>query len=369
MIEATMATTMPCSTPTSDHGHGDEGGDDELVGAEAQDLAHAREVDELDADEEHHRGQHRLGHVLDGDGQEQQHDGHDGAGGDLGELAAAAGAVDHLGLGGGSVDDEGAVRAGHGVGRAEPDQVDVLVEVVVVLGRVGPRRGGALGQDEDEDEMPRCPAGRGPGRARRRAGRGVGSPLGRGPSVATPWAARSHFQLMKMAPMTAMSAPGILPVTSLSPRMVPRTPAETATVVQLIWPMFCRVETSLPMVLVKSKRPIVTPVPSGMPSMPPTWPHATWIPTPVRNPMRTVREQEVGQEAETDESGQDQEHAGHQREEAGEGDVLGAARSRRARPTRQPSPRPSRSQRRPPGGERTPRSRRRATGAGWCRAR
>ena len=108
--------------------------------------------------------------------------------------------------------------------------------------------------------------------------------------MATPCAARSHFQLMKMAPITAMSAPGILPVMSLSPRIVPSTPAETATVVQLIWPRFCSVEISLPIVLVKSWLPIVTPVPSGMPSMPPTWPQATWMPTPVRNPMSTVRD-------------------------------------------------------------------------------
>ena len=33
------------------------------------------------------------------------------------------------------------------------------------------------------------------------------------------------------------------------------------------------------------------PLPSfGTPNMPGTWPRATWIPTPVRNPIRTARE-------------------------------------------------------------------------------
>src|SRR3954467_15068126 len=30
-----------------------------------------------------------------------------------------------------------------------------------------------------------------------------------------------------------------------------------------------------------------------MPNIPPSWPIATWIPTPVRNPMRTVRDRKL----------------------------------------------------------------------------
>ena len=66
------------------------------------------------------------------------------------DLAPATGAVDHLGLGRAAVDDEGAREPGREVADAEPDEVDVLVEAVVVLHRVGARRRGALGEDEDE---------------------------------------------------------------------------------------------------------------------------------------------------------------------------------------------------------------------------
>ena len=117
-----------------------------------------------------------------------------------------------------------------------------------------------------------------------------GRPPGTGPSVATPWLARSQYQLMAMAPITASSAPGILGVMRLVPRMTTRTPAETAKVVRLVWSRLPRVDSSLPMVLSNRWPPTVTPDPSGMPSMPPTWPQATWMPTPVRKPMSTVRD-------------------------------------------------------------------------------
>ena len=128
----------------------------------------------------------------------------------------AAGAVDHLGLGRAAVDDEGAREPGGDVGRAEADQVDVLVERVVVLGGVGPGGGRALGEDQHEDR------GRGPGEggdvASGTSGKPKsGRPPGTVPSVATPWAARSHSQLTTMAPITARSAPGIFLVISFVP--------------------------------------------------------------------------------------------------------------------------------------------------------
>ena len=112
------------------HGHGGRERHDELVRTDLQDLAHAGEVDQLDADEEHHCGQHGIGHVLQRGGQEEQHDGDDDTGGELGDLAATAGPVHHLGLGGAAVDQEGAAQAGGHVGGAETDQVDVLGEAV-----------------------------------------------------------------------------------------------------------------------------------------------------------------------------------------------------------------------------------------------
>ena len=109
------------------------------------------DVDELDPDQEHDRSEHGVRHVLEWLGEEQQDDDGDGTGGDLGELAAATGTVDHLGLGGAAVDGERAREAGGDAGQAETDEVGVLVERLVVLGRVGARCGSALGQDEHED--------------------------------------------------------------------------------------------------------------------------------------------------------------------------------------------------------------------------
>ena len=37
----------------------------------------------------------------------------------------------------------------------------------------------------------------------------------------------------------------------------------------------------------------VVPLPSLTPNSPPTWPSATWMPTPVRNPMRTLWERKL----------------------------------------------------------------------------
>ena len=53
----------------------------------------APQVDQLDADQEHHRRQDRLGHVLERCSEEEQHDQDDHTGGELGQLGAGAGAL------------------------------------------------------------------------------------------------------------------------------------------------------------------------------------------------------------------------------------------------------------------------------------
>lgn len=118
-------------------GGGGEQCDHELVAADREDLPHADDVDKFDADQEHDGRKDRQGQVGQRPGQEQQYQQHDEAGGELGELAATAGAVDHLRLGGTAVDDEGAGNGGGGVGQTQTDQVHVLVQGLVVLAGVG----------------------------------------------------------------------------------------------------------------------------------------------------------------------------------------------------------------------------------------
>ena len=55
-------------------------------------------------------------------------------------------------------------------------------------------------------------------------------------------------------------------------------------------PIPCSVETSWEIVPVKWCPCTVMPSPFGTPSIPATCPHATWMPTPVRKPMSTVRD-------------------------------------------------------------------------------
>ena len=73
-----------------------------------------------------------------------------------------------------------------------------------------------------------------------------------------------------MAPMTAMSAPGTFFVTNFPPRITTSTETDTAMVVMLESPTWRSVAMSLVMVLSKSRPSIVTPLPSAMPSSPPT---------------------------------------------------------------------------------------------------
>ncbi len=98
----------------------------------------------------------------------------------------------------------------------------------------------------------------------------LGRPPGTGPSVATPWVARFHCQLINIDPITATSAPGIFGEMAFPPRITTITPTETATVVQLMSEMFSSVLQSFASVLSTVLPSMVMPLPAGSPSMPPT---------------------------------------------------------------------------------------------------
>src|SRR4051812_47914000 len=57
-----------------------------------------------------------------------------------------------------------------------------------------------------------------------------GSPLGTGPSVETPWEARSKIQLTAIVPMTATRPPGIALIQRPNTISVASTDSETASV-------------------------------------------------------------------------------------------------------------------------------------------
>ena len=109
----------------------------------------------------------------------------------------------------------------------------------------------------------------------------LGRPLGTGPSIATPLEERSRAKLSAMEPTTAIRAPGIFLLMKPDPTMTTSTPTDTRSVSRLVWPRFDSALTNLATVL---------PPVSGTPNMPPICPMATWMPTPVRKPTRTVLE-------------------------------------------------------------------------------
>src|SRR5512132_2130076 len=115
----------------------------------------------------------------------------------------------------------------------------------------------------------------------------LGTPLGTGPSVETWWAWRLNAQLATTAPTTETNPPGTALTQRSHTTSTASTDTDTAAVGHDAWPRWPRVLRS----------PIRSPLMSGrsevylgMPSMPPTWPVATWIPTPVRKPTSTVRD-------------------------------------------------------------------------------
>ena len=108
-----------------------------------------------------------------------------------------------------------------------------------------------------------------------------GSPRGTGPSTATPRLARSAVRLTMIAAITAISRPGIRRSTQRAASTITMTPADTATSAPCTCGSARAMSTSLAGVLLPVA---VTPSMSG------SCPAATWIPTPVRNPTRTVRD-------------------------------------------------------------------------------
>ena len=79
-----------------------------------------------------------------------------------------------------------------------------------------------------------------------------------------------------------MSAPGIFLLTIPRPMIVTSTNAETNVV-----GMFPSVGMSFTL---STNFSMVVPDCPGTPNIAPNWPIATWMPTPVRNPIRTLRE-------------------------------------------------------------------------------
>ena len=108
-----------------------------------------------------------------------------------------------------------------------------------------------------------------------------GSPRGTGPSTATPRPARPAARLTMIAAITAISRPGIRRSAQRAASTTTMTPADTATSAPCTCGSARTTSRSLAGVLVPVA---VTPSMSG------SWRAATWIPTPVRNPTRTVRD-------------------------------------------------------------------------------
>jgi hypothetical protein len=115
----------------------------------------------------------------------------------------------------------------------------------------------------------------------------LGRPLGTGPRIETPWVCRSSAQLARMAPTTATSPPGIALTQRSNTISTASTDPETSAVGHDAWPRWPKVLKNSIRLLLKNGTPEVC---LGMPSMPPTWPAATWTPTPVRKPTSTVRD-------------------------------------------------------------------------------
>ena len=114
-----------------------------------------------------------------------------------------------------------------------------------------------------------------------------GRPLGTSPRVETPCDSRSNAQLIAIAPTTATSPPGIAGIHRSKTTRVAMTPKETASVAPDVSGISFSVSknfTAVPLTLSSDTSGDATP------SMPANCPSATWIPTPVRKPMSTVRE-------------------------------------------------------------------------------
>ncbi len=89
---------------------------------------------------------------------------------------------------------------------------------------------------------------------------------------------------MRIIPTTAIRAPGIFLLIRSEPRMMTHTAIDTASVGMLVSGMF---------LMVVQNFSSVVPLPSLTPSTPCSWPIATWMPTPVRKPISTLRDRKL----------------------------------------------------------------------------
>ncbi len=228
--------------------------------------------------------------------EEEQHDEDDHGRGELGDLAATARAVDHLRLRRAAVDDERARTARPRRWRTTRPTRSTFSSNARCTSRRTRETCGALSEDHDEDRRRRWGAGRHwlqPGaRARRTSAgrrdlaRGPRRRARRDPGRSSPRSRRS----------TAMNAPGIFGLIAFRTEDRRRgSTSETASVVRLVSRDLLERAPEL--------RRACRPVPPGTPRIPASCPIATWMPTPVRNPMSTLRDRKSARKPEPDDAG------------------------------------------------------------------
>ncbi len=152
---------IPCSTPTTTTTTAVATATQNSSLPQPQDLAHAGDVDELDADQEDDRSeQHAFGRYCSGFVRKRSTIATTTAVVSCATWVWLLRLVDHLGLRRAAVHDERAAEAGREVREAEPDEVVVLVEVLAVLDGVRARGRRALREDHEEQRDARSRASR-----------------------------------------------------------------------------------------------------------------------------------------------------------------------------------------------------------------
>ena len=235
------------------------------------------------------------------------------------QLAATAGAVDDLRLRGAAVDDEGAGQAGANIGQGQTDQVGVLAETLAVARGIGAGGRRALRQDDHEHRKGRRNQGRDDGASSSRpwADPGVADHSERLRPHAL--ACRSpNAQLATRAPIAAIKAPGIFFETFLRPTMTTSTAERDHQLVAVDLSELLKVVPELP------QRAVAAPLQAQ---------HAGDLPQrdlnadPGQEPDQHGAREEVGQESQAHDARQNQENRGHQRQHAGQRQVLHPSRS------------------------------------------
>ena len=142
-------------------------------------------------------------------GEKQKNYGHDGRGGKLRHLALRPRAFHHSGLRRASVDNEGPTQPGHGVGCGKSGKIGVFVQFLLMTRRIDPGRCRTLG---DDHHRTRCGNGK---QWKKIAPTHFGKlelrETARDRSNdRNPMAAKVPHRARRMAPATAISAPGTL---------------------------------------------------------------------------------------------------------------------------------------------------------------